>query len=415
MTLGTDPDFRALFESAPGSYLALTPELQIIAVSDAYLAATMTKREEILGRGLFEVFPDNPEDLAATGTSNLRASLQRVITNRTSDAMAVQKYDIRKPASEGGAFEVRYWSPVNSPVFDAAGELRYIIHRVEDVTDFLRLKELESAQLKRTEELESHAASMEAEIFKRAQQIQAANQELRQKIAEAEDANRELEAFSFSVSHDLHAPLRGIRSMSKILLEEYRESLNEEGQKLLSLMSSSAESMSELIDDLVKFSRFKHQKIECQQINTAEMVRGVWRNLESSRSGREIELVLHDLPKTEGDSQLIRQVFVNLLSNAIKYTGGKERAVVQINGRREPGVELFSVSDNGAGFDMQYVSKLFGVFERLHGRDEFDGTGLGLAIVKRIVERHGGKVWAEGAVGVGATFHFTLPSKCEPS
>src|SRR5467141_1895110 len=139
------PDFQALFQSAPGLYLVLTPDLNIVAVSDAYLRATMTKREAILGRGIFDVFPDNPDDPAATGVRNLRTSLERVLQNKLSDSMAVQKYDIRKPESEGGEFEERYWSPVNSPVLGPNREVLYIIHRVEDVTKFIRLKHQELA------------------------------------------------------------------------------------------------------------------------------------------------------------------------------------------------------------------------------------------------------------------------------
>ena len=172
-------DFQALFESAPGLYLVLTPALTIVAVSDAYLKATMTKREEILGRGLFEVFPDNPDDPAATGVRNLRASLDRVLTHRAPDTMAVQKYDIRRPESEGGGFEERYWSPVNSPVLGADGKVAYIIHRVEDVTAFVHLKQSGSEQYRITEELRSRAAEMEAEVFRRAQQIQEVNNQLR--------------------------------------------------------------------------------------------------------------------------------------------------------------------------------------------------------------------------------------------
>src|ERR1041385_4695551 len=147
------PDFQALFESAPGLYLVLTPDLTIVAVSDAYLQATMTKREEILGRGLFQVFPDNPDDLGATGVRNLRASLQRVMQNRTADAMAVQKYDIRRPESAGGGFEERYWSPLNSPVLGPRGEVSYIIHRVEDVTEFVRLRQRGSERDRRVGEV----------------------------------------------------------------------------------------------------------------------------------------------------------------------------------------------------------------------------------------------------------------------
>jgi len=172
------PDFRKLFESAPGLYLVLTPDLTIIAVSDAYLQATMTEREDILGRPLFEVFPDNPDDADATGVSNLSASLQRVLRKRVADEMAVQKYDIRRPDSEGGGFEERYWSPKNSPVLDAAGAVQYIIHRVEDVTEAVRLRKQGSEQSKAHEQLRAHAEKVETEVFRRASENQRLNREL---------------------------------------------------------------------------------------------------------------------------------------------------------------------------------------------------------------------------------------------
>jgi PAS domain S-box-containing protein len=181
------PDFRILFESAPGLYLVLKPDLTIVAVSDAYLHATMTKREEILGRGLFDVFPDNPDDPTATGTRNLRASLERVLQNRVPDSMAVQKYDIRRPDSEGGGFEERFWSPVNSPVFSADHEIAYIIHRVEDVTEFVRLKQRGSEEQRHTEELRTRATQMEAEIYLRSQELADANRKLRKTNEDLQD------------------------------------------------------------------------------------------------------------------------------------------------------------------------------------------------------------------------------------
>jgi PAS domain S-box-containing protein len=178
-------DFQALFESAPGLYLVLDPHLRIIGASDAYLRATMTKREEVLDRGIFEVFPDNPDDPSATGVHNLRASLERVLCSRAPDTMAVQKYDIRRPETEGGQFEERYWSPMNSPVLGPTGEIVYIIHRVEDVTEFVRLKRHGIEQEKLANEMRVRGGEMEAEIFLRAQEIQEANRQLR-------DANDEL-------------------------------------------------------------------------------------------------------------------------------------------------------------------------------------------------------------------------------
>ena len=173
------PDFRALFEAAPGLFLVLTPDLRIVAVSDLYLRATMTRREDIVGKKIFDIFPDNPDDPTATGTRNLSDSLESVLRNRAADAMAVQKYDIRRPAAEGGGFEERYWSPVNSPVCGADNEVAFIIHRVEDVTEFVRLKQCGEEQREATKELRRRAEKMESEIFQRAQELQNVNQRQR--------------------------------------------------------------------------------------------------------------------------------------------------------------------------------------------------------------------------------------------
>ena len=191
------PDFRSLFESSPSLCLVLSPDLTIVAVSDAYLYATMTKREEILGRGIFEIFPDNPDDPTATGVHNLRASLQRVLQGHIADTMAVQKYDIRKPESEGGGFEERFWSPVNAPVLGPDNEVTYIIHRVEDVTDFVRSRQEEIQQKRVAEELRARAGQMESEIFLRAQEVQDANRRLEtvnQELARSEERFRSMVA-----------------------------------------------------------------------------------------------------------------------------------------------------------------------------------------------------------------------------
>ena len=188
------PDFQALFESAPGSYLVLTPDFTIVAVSDAYLRTTMTKREEILGRSLFDIFPDNPNEPTATGVRNLRTSLENVLQNRASHTMAVQKYDIRRPESEGGKFEERYWSPINTPVLGTDGQLAYIIHRVEDVTEFIRLKQQGIKEHKLTEALQKRTEQMEADIYLRAQELQEVNRQLQvanQELARARDEARQ--------------------------------------------------------------------------------------------------------------------------------------------------------------------------------------------------------------------------------
>jgi PAS domain S-box-containing protein len=196
----SDRTFQRLFESLPGSYLILAPDLTIVAVSDAYLRAAKTHREELLGRYVFDAFPDNPDDPQATGSKNLHASLMRVLTNKVADTMAVQKYDIRRPASEGGGFEERYWSPINSPVLDDSGEVAFIIHRVEDVTEYIRSRELNKAQDRRAEALESRAHEMEAELFRRAQELQRSN-------AQLERRTRQLEVLTIA-SQDINSSLQ---------------------------------------------------------------------------------------------------------------------------------------------------------------------------------------------------------------
>jgi PAS domain S-box-containing protein len=389
-------ELNSLFESLPGLYLVLTPELEIVAVSDAYLKATLTTREGIVGRGLFDVFPDNPNELGATGVSNLRASIDRAMQSAAPDTMAIQKYDVRGP---DGVFEERYWSPINSPVFGAERQIKYIVHRVEEVTEFVRQKALSSGG---RAELSAREQQMEAEIFRSSQDLQTTNRQL-------EAANKELEAFSYSVSHDLRAPLRTIDGFSQALLEDFGAQLPEEGQRQVRTIREGAQRMGMLIDDLLSFSRLGRQSLTAPAVvDMDRLVREVLEDLLPERKGRRIEIRAARLPDSCGDGAVLKQVWANLLSNAIKYTRTRDPAVVEIGSTVEAGETVYFVRDNGTGFDMRYAHKLFGVFQRLHRAEEFEGTGVGLAIVQRIVERHGGRVWAEAAVDRGATFHFTL-------
>ena len=398
------PDYRLLFETAPGPYLVLTPDLTIAAVNDAYLTATMTKRDEIVGRGLFVVFPDNPDDPAATGVRNLRTSLDRVRERRAPDTMAVQKYDIRRPESAGGGFEERYWSPTNVPVFNAQGKLVYIIHHVEDVTEFVRLKRLDGERHRLTAELRSRAEKMEAEVYARAQEVAETSRLL-------EQANAELESFSYSVSHDLRAPLRAINGFSLALLEDYGTTLPPDGQALLARVRENTKRMAQLIDDLLVFSRLGRKPLEMGPVDLASLMQSVVEEQRQADPKRAIEVVVHSLPATLGDAGLLRQALSNLIENAFKFTRRQPKARIEIGSRVEGAETVYYVRDNGAGFDMKYATKLFGVFQRLHGESDFEGTGVGLALVQRIVHRHGGRVWAQAAVDQGATFYFTLRAK----
>jgi signal transduction histidine kinase len=234
-------------------------------------------------------------------------------------------------------------------------------------------------------------------------------QSLENRTAQLQAANKELEAFSYSVSHDLRAPLRAIDGFSRILLEDYACKLDAEGARVLNVIRANTQNMGRLIDDLLTFSRLGRKQIEPAIINMGELARDAFTQLEPSLSGRAPKLNIKNLPPAHGDRALLQQVFVNLLSNAAKYSRPKEPAVVEVGGHSENGENIYYVKDNGVGFDMKYADKLFGVFQRLHSAEEFEGTGVGLAIVQRVVGRHGGRVWAEGKVDEGATFYFTLP------
>jgi two-component system sensor kinase len=224
-------------------------------------------------------------------------------------------------------------------------------------------------------------------------------------------ANKEMEAFSYSVSHDLRAPLRAIDGFTQILVEDYGEKLDDEGKRITGIIRASTKQMGTLIDDLLAFSRLGRQEIKKLPIDMGILATKVYQEIKQASPDRNIEFIMGVLPNVDGDTDMIRQVWVNLFTNAVKFTGKKEKAKIEVGSTSAGDMVTYYMKDNGAGFDMQYVGKLFGVFQRLHSVEEFDGNGIGLSNVKRIIERHGGKVWAEGKVDEGATFYFTLPKK----
>jgi signal transduction histidine kinase len=232
---------------------------------------------------------------------------------------------------------------------------------------------------------------------------------LAQAIEDLRQANREIEAFSYSVSHDLRAPLRAIDGFSRILEEDHTEHLDAEAKRLLGVVRRNTVMMAQLIDDLLSFSRLARQPIEKADVNMRKLAESTWADVSrDSGVGRNIEFILGDLPRASGDTAMLRQVMTNLLSNAVKFTAPRDPARVEFGGESRNGESVYYVRDNGVGFDMRYVDKLFGVFQRLHAATEFEGTGVGLAIVQRVVQRHGGRVWAESTLHQGSNFYFTL-------
>lgn len=233
--------------------------------------------------------------------------------------------------------------------------------------------------------------------------------QLREYTKQLEIANQELEAFSYSVSHDLRAPLRAIDGFARILSEDHAAHLSSEAQRYLRLVRANAHQMGRLIDDLLTFSRLSRQPLHKQTVAPATLIRQALENLRAEQEGRKIEIVIGQLPNCQADPALLTQVWQNLLSNAIKFTRKREKAAIEIGWDEQANQRIYFVKDNGVGFDMAYAHKLFGVFQRLHRTEEFEGTGVGLAIVQRIVLRHGGFVWAEAEAGKGAVFYFSLP------
>jgi PAS domain S-box-containing protein len=562
----TKIDFESLFKAAPSLFLVLKPDaphFTILTASDAYLKATMTEREKICGRGLFEVFPDNPDDVNATGENNLRKSLESVLKNKTAHAMDIQKYDIQRPLAEGGGFEERHWSPFNTPVLNENKEVKYIMHRVEDVTESVLFKkqiqttrsELEeksdfiernrervnrildillkytvmdfSQQIKisdHADELDAIAVGLNTlseELEDRIKQLKASEERYYNMVDEVEDyaillldkdgliqnwnkgakkikgytseevigksfnlfypeeankkkipekqlataiktgkavdegwrvrkdgtlfwafvvltalhdeqgniigfskvtrdlsalkeaeekllsVNKELEAFSYSVSHDLRAPLRAVNGYAQMLQEDYNHKLDDDGRRIIDTIKYNATKMGTLIDDLLSFSRLGRKELQMTEINMNDLVEGVLLDM-NKLSPCKAEIKIDELHPIKADYGLLHQVVYNLISNAVKYSSKREHPLVEISSEENDQENIYFIKDNGAGFDMQYANKLFGVFQRLHTQEEFEGTGVGLAIVQRIISKHGGKVWAAGKVDQGATFKFSL-------
>ena len=420
--LRSAPDFRALFESAPGLYLVLrpTPDFPIVAVSDAYARATKIDRAAVLGRSLFDIFPDNPADATATGVNNLRASLDRVVRNRVADTMAVQKYDIRRPESEGGEFEERYWSPLNAPVFMPTGEVQYIIHRVEDVTDFIRLKHQGKEDHQLTEKLALRAQEMEAEIVLRGQELQEANRQLRAANevlkaagAEAEQANHAKSEFLSRMSHELRTPLNAILGFAQLLeIDVLRRDQRECVEQIL----KGGRHLLNLINEVLDIARIEagRMTLSTEPILIEEALESAVALVEPLASQRNVAIRLQPSPQVKryvlADRQRLQQIFLNLLSNAIKYNHeGGSVALVCKNGNTNR--LRLEVRDTGAGIPPEKMKLIFSPFERLGAEQSgIEGSGIGLALSRRLVEAMAGQIGVESEIGRGSTFWLELPT-----
>jgi signal transduction histidine kinase len=273
----------------------------------------------------------------------------------------------------------------------AVGELGLLGHAFDQMADSL---EERNARLKRA-----------------SRELNRRLEELKEGKAQLEEANRELESFSYSVSHDLRAPLRGIAGFARILKDEYAPWLDDEGRRFLEIIQNETRKMGKLIDDLLAFSRLGRKVMRVTDFDMENLARTVFSELCKLEAGRNLKIQFNPMPPARGDRDMLRQVLMNLLGNAIKFTRTREVAEIEVSGRDTETENIYCIRDNGVGFDMAYVEKLFGVFQRLHSEQQFEGTGVGLANVQRVVQRHGGRVWAEGRVEEGAVFCFSLPKE----
>jgi signal transduction histidine kinase len=319
---------------------------------------------------------------------------------------------------------------VTRPILDTAAVARKVVENRDFSLRATKTTEDEIGQLvdafndmlaevgRRAEALEELNRSLAHEMSQRQHADQALrdlNAELERRIesrtSQLEAANKELEGFSYSVSHDLRAPLRAVVGFAKMLQEDHSEKLDEEARRKISVIQGEAQRMGQLIDDLLAFSRMGRKAIQTSEFDMTELARSTYEGLNGQHEGPRAEFHLGALPRAKGDRVLLGQVWANLLANALKFSSKREKPLIEISAISDEKEHVYFVRDNGAGFDPRYQAKLFGVFQRLHDASEFAGTGVGLALVQRIVVRHGGRVWADGKPDAGATFYFTLPKE----
>jgi PAS domain S-box-containing protein len=355
-------------DSAPVLLAHCDTERRYKFVNKGYAQRFGTSREDIIGKRI-------PEVVGEEAYANFKEYVDAVLSGQRVE------FETEIPYKDIGQ---RYMHAAYVPEFGEQGEVRGLVAVISDITEH-RLAEEEIRQLNE---------SLERRVAERTSQLK--------------EANEELESFSYSISHDLRAPLRHISGFARLLQQRASSALDETAQRYLNTIAESTDRAGELIDDLLAFSRMVRAEIHRADVDMNRLVRQALDDLKLETEGRSIDWKIGELPEVQGDPSMLRLVMQNLLSNAVKYTYSRDEAVIEVGSKSDGDEAIFFVSDNGVGFDMQYVDKLFGVFQRLHRAEEFEGTGIGLATVRRIVNRHGGRTWAEGSVGSGATFYFSL-------
>jgi PAS domain S-box-containing protein len=367
---------RSLIEASLDPLVTISTDGKVTDVNYATEEVTGVTREELIGSDFSDYFTE-PE--------KARAGYERVFSEGF-----VRDYPLAIRHKSGKVTEVLY----NAAIYkDDKGQTRGVFAAARDVTD---LRRTQQALQQTLDQLEIRIKERTAELEESTRQLEA--------------ANKELESFSYSVSHDLRAPLRAIDGYSRMLLKKHEHEFDEDSMRRFNVIRSSCHMMGQLIDDLLTFSRLHRKDMFKSKIDMEALIGEVWKELQVIIEDRKINLTVNSMPSGYGDRALIKQVYMNLLSNAAKFTKFRDPAIIEVGGHVDGNNDIYYVKDNGVGFDMAYYDKLFGVFQRLHKADEFEGTGIGLATVQRMIDRHGGRVWAAGKEDEGATFYFSLPS-----
>lgn len=405
-------ELRRIFDATPAPYIVLTPDFTIVEVNDAYLKATLTRREDILGHPMFEIFPDNPQDPETHGVAALRASLQRVLQTRAADTMPTQKYDIPRPAELGGGFEERYWSPVNTPVLDEAGEVAYLIHRVEDVTDFRRLKDRLAAGDLDREATTRRIQELETEMFQRSHERHEALLRLREANEAMAALDRAKTTFFANVSHELRTPLTLMLSPLSDLMQS-AGNLDEAQHAELAMAHRNALRLLKLVNAILEFSRIEAGRVAATYEPTdlasfTSELASVFRSA-VERAGLRYVVDCPPLPELAYvDRGMWEKVVLNLLSNAVKFTLQGE---VEVRLQAKDHLAELTVRDTGVGIPAAELPRLFERFHRVkgaRGRTQ-EGAGIGLALVQELVRLHQGMIRVDSREGEGSSFVVTVP------